>query len=303
MGRNEGHLSNCSSAATVTGSNYVGGISGTNKRDASISNCSSTATVTARKRVGGIVGQNSGDVMSCHSDATVSAYLSPAGGIAGWNEGNVTNCYSTGSVSGDRSVGGLVGHNRGNITTSYTTSAVTGNDNVGGLIGDNYDDGSITTSYWDVQTSGRTNMCGLQREGATGCDDSFGLTTAEMQTASTFLNAGWDFVGETANGPHDIWCILDGQDYPALAWESRARCASFPYPQHGTVDISQPLVVGWQVGIWTTHHDVYFGENEELVALATTEGYGGLSRPTSGRGEHLRTRSVDVRHNLLLAYR
>jgi len=43
--------------------------------------------------------------------------------------------------------------------------------------------------------------------------------TAEMQTASTFLEAGWDFVDETANGTGDIWWILEGRDYPRLWWE------------------------------------------------------------------------------------
>jgi len=62
-------------------------------------------------------------------------------------------------------------------------------------------------------------MCGIQEEGATGCDDSFGLTTAELQTATTFLEAGWDFVDEVANGTDDIWWILEGQDYPRLWWE------------------------------------------------------------------------------------
>jgi hypothetical protein len=39
-----------------------------------------------------------------------------------------------------------------------------------------------------------------------------------MQTASTFLEAGWDFVDETANGTDDIWWIHEGQDYPRLWW-------------------------------------------------------------------------------------
>jgi len=46
-----------------------------------------------------------------------------------------------------------------------------------------------------------------------------GLTTAEMQTATTFLEAGWDFVDETENGPNDVWKMWDGYDYPRLAWE------------------------------------------------------------------------------------
>jgi hypothetical protein len=40
-----------------------------------------------------------------------------------------------------------------------------------------------------------------------------------MQTASTFLEAGWDFIDETANGTEDIWWIDEGNDYPRLWWE------------------------------------------------------------------------------------
>jgi len=40
------------------------------------------------------------------------------------------------------------------------------------------------------------------------------------RTAKTFLGAGWDFVGETANGTEDIWWILEGKDYPRLWWQA-----------------------------------------------------------------------------------
>jgi hypothetical protein len=40
-----------------------------------------------------------------------------------------------------------------------------------------------------------------------------------MQMASTFLEAGWDFVGETKNGTEDIWWIFEGRDYPRFWWE------------------------------------------------------------------------------------
>jgi hypothetical protein len=46
-----------------------------------------------------------------------------------------------------------------------------------------------------------------------------GLTTGEMQTAKTFLDAGWDFMHETTNGTEDIWWIREGRDYPRLWWE------------------------------------------------------------------------------------
>jgi len=37
------------------------------------------------------------------------------------------------------------------------------------------------------------------------------------------LKAGWDFVGETANGTEDIWWILEGQDYPRLWWQTTGQ--------------------------------------------------------------------------------
>jgi hypothetical protein len=66
-----------------------------------------------------------------------------------------------------------------------------------------------------VQTSGIFDMCGT----GSLCNDSFGKTTAQMQTADTFLEAGWDLVDETENGTDDIWWIDEGNDYPRLWWE------------------------------------------------------------------------------------
>ena len=37
---------------------------------------------------------------------------------------------------------------------------------------------------------------------------------------STFTDAGWDFVDETANGTEDIWRMcIDGMNYPLLWWQ------------------------------------------------------------------------------------
>jgi len=106
-------------------------------------------------------------------------------------------------------VGGLAGLNRGIVEQCYSAGAVTGtDDHVGGLVGIG-SSGAVTACFWDTQTSGQGQSAG-----------GTGKTTAEMQTASTFLEAGWDFVGETANGTEDIWWILEGQDYPRLWWEA-----------------------------------------------------------------------------------
>jgi len=78
------------------------------------------------------------------------------------------------------------------------------------------DEAMIRTSFWDIRTSGRNNMCGWQMYGI-GCNNANGKTTAGMQTESTFLDAGWDFVAEIVNGTEDFWSICEGLDYPKLA--------------------------------------------------------------------------------------
>jgi len=195
---------------------YVGSLVGYNAKG-TITNCYvAGGSIVGGDYIGGLVGGSSGPITNCASSASVVGD-DQVGCLVGRNYGWIGTSYSTGAVSGAKRVGGLVGDNYGSITVSYSTGMVTGNDCVGGLVGLNR--GDITSSFWGIQTSGRTNMCGIQEEGAAGCDGSFGLTTDEMQTASTFLDAGWDFIDETENGTDDIWWISEGQDYPRLWWE------------------------------------------------------------------------------------
>ncbi len=203
----------------ISGSgDVVGGLLGHDQSGAIVIRCYSTGTVSGDDNVGGLVGSNGGYMTQCYSTGTVSGNYIVAG-LLGANEGNglVADCYSTGAVNGYDAVAGLVGFNLGEVTHCCSAGTVTGDQRVGGLVGWTY--GSIASSFWDIQTSGQTNMCGIQEEGATGCDDSFGKTTAEMQMAGTFLDSGWDFVDEMDNGPNDIWKISEGLDYPRLWWE------------------------------------------------------------------------------------
>jgi len=95
----------------------------------------------------------------------------------------------------------------GIITASYSTGFVSSRGSVGGLVGAG-GPGGVTGSFWNIETSGQTaSLAGA------------GKTTAEMLAAATFLDAGWDFVGESVNGTEDIWWIVEGEDYPRLWWE------------------------------------------------------------------------------------
>ena len=122
---------------------------------------------------------------------------------------------------GLNAAGGRVGFS-GRIANCYSTGPVTGNLNTGGLIGLN--GGEVLNSFWDIETSGWTTSAGGEGE-----------TTAEMQIAGTFLDAGWDFVGESENGPNDVWKIAEGLDYPRLAWE--------PYDGQVTIELGQVFPV------------------------------------------------------------
>ncbi|MGB2808298.1 MAG: GLUG motif-containing protein [Sedimentisphaerales bacterium] len=193
---------------SVSGVYRVGGLVGRIDDPASICNCYTDVNVSGHAHIGGLVGRNFGTISNCYSKASnIGVYW--VGGLTGENLGAITDSYSIGSVSGtEQVVGGLVGGNRGTISNCYSTGSVAGTNMFGGLVGIN-EDGTVTFSFWDVNTSGLDDS-----------DGGVGKTTAEMQTMSTFTDAGWDFVGETANGTDYIWRLCeDLVSYPRLAWD------------------------------------------------------------------------------------
>jgi parallel beta-helix repeat protein len=208
VGRNYGSVTHCYITGVISGISRVGGLVGGNVYGAVVTQCYSIDVVSGVEYVGGLVGGNDGFVTQCYSNSAVNATEWGAGGLVGAHTGTVTNCYSTGAVTGVEYVGGLVGGSSGRIANSYSTGLVSGSWDVAGLVGQNYN-GDVTNCFWDIQTSGQiTSAAGICK------------TTAEMQTASTFLEAGWDFVDESENGTEDIWWIIEGQDYPHLWWEN-----------------------------------------------------------------------------------
>jgi hypothetical protein len=100
----------------------------------------------------------------------------------------------------------------GHIADSYSTGRVGGGANdtdVGGFVGNKIYYGTISGCFWDTETSGLSKSAG-----------GVGLTTAEMQNVSTFIQANWDWAGEQANGTADPWFIPEGGGYPQLTAHS-----------------------------------------------------------------------------------
>jgi hypothetical protein len=202
-----GTISNCRAIGKVTGESSAGGLAGFN--DGTIQNCCATGDVTCDSTAGGLVGNNMGMIQSSYSTGHVTG-VNDIGGLVGRSRGDLSNCYSTGNATGEQYVGGLIGIINGPATISncYSAGNVIGTTEVGGLVGAGHSMADVFRSFWDIEKSGQT-------AGFSGT----GKTTAEMQTAGTFLEAGWDFLDETENGTDDIWWISEGQDYPRLWWE------------------------------------------------------------------------------------
>jgi len=184
---------------------YIGALAGFSQADMAM--IYSTGIVQGDQRVGGLMGRTWGDVAVCYSlvDVTGNAGV---GGFAGNNYGSTDRCYSRGAVVADRAAGGFVGENYGSIVESYSAGPVAGNQRTGGFSGYNWTEASVVSSFWDQETSGQSSS-----------DGGIGKTTADMHAAATYLDAGWDFVNETANGSEDIWRIDEDRDYPHLFWE------------------------------------------------------------------------------------
>jgi len=231
-------LVNCSAATAVTGQSTIGGLVGMNSRLAMVSDCRANGDVNGQSAVGGLAGVNLSTIINSRATGTMIGTRSVGGLVGASSHGDIRCSFSKADVQGDTQVGGLVGSSYSTIADCYAIADVTGKDTIGGLVGQNghvgslSSPGTISRCYSAGRVSGTQSVGGLvgyNELGATaasfwdretsGLRVRSGQTTSQMHTASTFLDAGWDFVDETQNGTEDTWWILEGQDYPRLSWE------------------------------------------------------------------------------------
>ena len=131
VGYSWGTIENCSVSGSVSGTDCVGGVVGSQKAG-SIIGCSSSATVKGKHYVGGVAGEKWGTMTACYATGNVTLEIdSPknlsGGGLVGFNAGSsVLACYATGNVT--------------------STGSSTGNVHIGGLFGDSYT--TVTACYW-----------------------------------------------------------------------------------------------------------------------------------------------------------
>ena len=220
-------VEDCLVRGSVTGQLHTGGLIGFAQGASDvISRSRAECDVQGGYFTGGCFGSTTGSTIakSCARGEVTGGNWT--GGFAGQLVyAAVADSYFVGGVSGEKNVGGFVGRcNQEHIARCYAAASVTASDVdsqcplAGGFAGHagTLNDGCLDACvveaegcFWDMGVSGPVPAVGNCPSGVVFLP---GLTTSQMQTAATFLAAGWDF--------DNIWTVCEGLDYPRLQWET-----------------------------------------------------------------------------------
>ncbi|MCE5186340.1 MAG: LamG domain-containing protein [Planctomycetaceae bacterium] len=233
-----GTIAFCGAEAITEGYNKVGGLAGLNT--GAIYCCKTNGSVAGQDSIGGIVGYNGGAIENCFSDSSVVA-LNSAGGIAGTTTGSIVNCYTVSSVTGT-TVGGVAGVESYDIGTEAAVSFIVhcyangplqllpggSAAYAGGVVGYKYPypDCRVVRCLWNVDTTGISITAG----------SGVGLTDEQARDPQIFIDAGWDFAGETENGLCDDWYSPPGRQYPMLSFQHPQKATPIPFEGKGTIE-------------------------------------------------------------------
>ena len=209
-------VSNCYVTGNVTGNSIIGGLMGQIGSYAvpnagTVSQCYSTATINGAGNSAGLLAQNnSGTISKCYAtgNVTIGASNWTVGGLVAWMPtGNVINCYAKGTVKGDNRPGGLVGSSQGTVANCYALGSVIPVSAFGSEKGPLTSDGAATNSFWNSEVWTSTPASAYY---------GTAKTTVQMQTQSTYTDAGWDFTTTP------VWQISASYNggYPYLAWQT-----------------------------------------------------------------------------------
>lgn len=152
VGQSGGLVERSYSTASVTGSDFVGGLIGNLAFTGTVRESYATGEVFGSGGVGGLVGASNGTVQQSYATGAVNGSGNQVGGLIGVSAGLVEQSFATGAVSGNNTVGGLIGNNSGTIRQSWASGPVDGGNSVGGLVG--YSGGGVSPLIEDSYASG-----------------------------------------------------------------------------------------------------------------------------------------------------
>lgn len=161
-GQNAGTIQNCTFQGSITGSDRVGGIAGSNTVTGMIVSCLSEGAIHGDHFIGGIAGQNTGVLRRCTNRSSVNVTpqqnsvelsditlenitnsesantVTDVGGIAGNNGGVIRDCDNFADIGYRHmgyNIGGIAGSSMGYVTQSQNFGSVSGRKEVGGVVG------------------------------------------------------------------------------------------------------------------------------------------------------------------------
>lgn len=161
-GHNLGQIRYCGFTGTISGSDYVGGIVGTNGVTGIIENCLVRGNVHGDHFVGGIAGENMGVVRNCTNEGAINTTpqqnsieisditmdtltnteaantVTDIGGITGISTGVIRDCKNLGDVGYKHmgyNIGGIAGTQSGYIVGCENKGNIQGRKEVGGIVG------------------------------------------------------------------------------------------------------------------------------------------------------------------------
>jgi len=217
------NFTNDTNTGAVTGTTYVGGLVGDLESESKIEFGVNLASipVTGTSHVGGLVGWlYASQVTMSMSLAPVTATGDTAGGLVGYlvSGSAITDSLAMGTVTVPTSpasslIGSASNDTQNEIIRSYATGSTSGSTPPSGLYDGDTGTPSITDSYWDTTTTGITDAAPDDPNNGTG------LSTTDMQTLTTFQNAGWN-IAEPTSPDYDTatWGICNDETYPFLRW-------------------------------------------------------------------------------------
>ena len=218
-GRNEGQILNCSFSGSLSGSDYIGGITGTNAVTGIIENCQVGGDVHGDHFVGGIAGQNTGVIRNCTNHAAINTTpqqnsieisditmdtltntesantVTDIGGIAGISSGVIRGCRNHGDVGYQHmgyNIGGIAGTQSGYIVGCENHGNIQGRKEVGGIVGQmepasliEYTEDTLQILRGQLNTmSGLVNQASSNAQtNANGISSQIGVLQDQTQTA------------------------------------------------------------------------------------------------------------------------
>lgn len=304
-GENRGTVFQCDFQGVVSGSNYVGGLVGSNQETGRIIDCGVYGAVLGESMTGGIAGINMGSIIRCENHAVVNtesmelgadtlkertfvldmdklntqtgAVQQDMGGIAGYSSGCLYDCRNFGTIGylhQSYNVGGIAGRSNGFIKKCVNEADINGRKDIGGIVGqmEPYLEEQVTASELHVFRQQMENMMALTDravEDAHGAGKELQDGLNDLSTSLSTAQEKADNLARTAikDGPEkEAEYDINSQDAEDL-WDSMVEVSNQIEMLNNKSQEQTERVSGDLNAIYTQYTEIY----KTLVRMQKTE--------------------------------